>query len=128
MQIDAKDIMEKSIVLYVNFGGEPALADDLNDYVMDRFVEQLRTEYDVDVEANRFVRNVYKHELQSFAQGVQGPLAKSNPAKFEEKEIDLLQRKLDKRDQHLQASLRFITRSKKAPGRGVPRQHRSAGL
>jgi hypothetical protein len=113
VQIDAKDVMERSVVLSINFGGEPALATDLNEYVMDRFVDQLREVYHIDVESDKFVRGVYDHELQSFATGVQAPLAKTNQALYAEKEIALLERKLEKRDQHLQASLRYITRTMK---------------
>lgn len=113
VQIDAKEVMDRSVVLSINFGGEPALAADLNEYVMDRFTEQLRDGYEIDVESNKFVRNVYEHELQSFATGVQAPLAKTNPGLYAEKEIAFLERKLKKRDQHLQASLRHITRTLK---------------
>jgi hypothetical protein len=113
MKIDAKDVMDKSVVLYINFGNEPALADDLNGYVLDRFIDQLREEHEIDIEADKFVRQVYKKELQSFKQGVQSRLAKSNPKKFVEKEVDLLERKLGKRDRHLQASLRYITRTQR---------------
>lgn len=113
MQIDAKDVMERSVVLYINFGGEPALADDLNEYVMDHFVEQLREVHGIDVEDNKFVRNVYRHDLQSFANGIHGPLAKSDPAKFAEREIGLLERKIGKRDQHLRASLRHVSRTQR---------------
>jgi hypothetical protein len=113
VQVDAREVMEKSIVLTVNFGGEPALAADLNEYVMDRFVVQLRDHYDVDVESDKFVRGVYEHDLKSFETSVASRLAKSNPDLYLEKEIGLLERKLEKRDQHLQASLRHITKTLK---------------
>jgi hypothetical protein len=112
VKIDAREVMSRSIVLTINFGGEPAFADDLNDFVMDRFVEQLR-EYDVDVEADKFVRNVYKSELKSFEEGVHKKLRKSNPSEFDLKEIQLLEKKLSTRDRHLQASLRFASRTMK---------------
>ena len=111
IKIDARDVMERSIVLYMDFGGEPTLTDDLNEYVMDQFVEEMREDYDIDVESDHFVRQVYKKELQSFRTGVQAPLKESNPEKFAEKEVDLLERKLSKRDRHLRASLRYITKS-----------------
>lgn len=113
VQIDAKDVMDRSVVLSINFGAEPALATNLNDYVMDRFVAQLRANYAIDVEADKFVRSVYDHDLQSFASGVQGQLRTRNADLYVEKEIALLERKLEKRDQHLEASLRYITRSMK---------------
>lgn len=111
IKVDAKDVMDRSIVLYINFGNEPALADDLNEFVLDQFVEEMRDDYDIDVESDKFVRAVYKRELKSFREGIQSRLAKSNPGKFAEKEIEFLEKKVAKRDRHLQASLRFITRS-----------------
>ncbi|HEX5310030.1 MAG TPA: hypothetical protein VFW38_13240 [Solirubrobacteraceae bacterium] len=80
---------------------------------MDHFVAQLRDEYGIDVEEDKFVRNVYEHELKSFSNGVHRRLRNSNPAAYTEKEIAFLERKLEKRDQHLQASFRFITRTQK---------------
>lgn len=113
MKIDAKEIMDKSVVLYVNFGDEPALAEDLNDYVAERFVEELRDDHGIDIEADGFVRQVYKRELKSFREGVHAKLAKSNSDKFAEKEVELLERKVATRDGHLQASLRFITKTRR---------------
>ncbi len=113
VRIDAKEVMERSVVLHINFGGEPALATDLREYVMDRFVDQLRTDYDIDIEENKFVRTVYEHELKSFANSVYGPLKHTNLAEYSVREMEFLQRKLDKRDQHLQASFRYITRAHK---------------
>jgi hypothetical protein len=111
VRIDAKDVMERSVVLHIDFGGEPALATDLREYVMDHFVEQLRSDYDI--EANKFVRAVYEHELKSFENGVHGPLKHTDLPEYTRQEIAFLQRKLEKRDQHLQASFRYITRTHK---------------
>jgi GTPase SAR1 family protein len=111
VQVDAREVMAKSIVLTVNFGGEPALAADLRGYVMDQFVVQLRDNYELNLEADKFVRGVYEHDLKSFETSVASRLAKSSPQLYLEKEIALLERKLEKRDQHLQASFRHITKS-----------------
>jgi hypothetical protein len=113
VRIDAAEVMERSVVLNINFGGEPALATDLREYVMDRFVIQLRDQYDIDVESNKFVRAVYQAELRSFANGVNGSLKGTNPRLYSEREVAFLEKQLDKRDRHLQASFRHITRTQK---------------
>ncbi len=113
IRIDARDVMDRSIVLHINFGGEPALATDLRGFVMERFIEQLRGDYDIDVENDKFVRAVYPHEMRSFANGVNGPLKQTNPTLYAEKEVSFLERKLSNRDGHLQASFRYITRTHK---------------
>jgi hypothetical protein len=108
--VDAKEVIAESIVLSVNFGGEATLAEDLKAYVMERFVDQLRS-YDVDVESDKFVRNVYKAELRSFETSPAGRLRKSSPQEYELREIALLERKVTARDQHLEASLRYASRT-----------------
>jgi hypothetical protein len=110
--IDAEAVLAESIVLSVDFGGEATLSEDLKSYVMERFIEQLRS-YDVDVEADKFVRNVYKAELRSFENSPAGRLKKTAPQEFELREIGLLERKLGARDTHLEASLRYASRSLK---------------
>lgn len=110
VKVAARDLMERSVVLSIDFGVEPALAESLRDYIMDRFVEQLR-EYGIDVEADKFVRNVYHSELKSFAEGVHRRLEQIAPDQYAVKEIALLERKLTDRGQHLRASLRYITRN-----------------
>ena len=96
----------------IDFGAEPALTSDLRDYVTDHFVQQL-AEYDVDVDSDKFVRNVYKAELRSFENSVYGRLKKTNEQEYELRQIDLLGRKLADRDRHLQASLRYATKAQK---------------
>ncbi|HEY5977600.1 MAG TPA: hypothetical protein VIT85_07060 [Solirubrobacterales bacterium] len=112
-KIDAKEIMDKSVVLYINFGNEPALADDLNQHVMERFIDQLREDYGIDIEADSFVRQVYKHDLSSFARGVHSKLSKSDPKLFTAKEVELLDRKVRQRDRHLQHSFRYLAKTKR---------------
>jgi hypothetical protein len=63
-RIDAREILSHSIVLSIDFGAEPALASDLRDYVTEHFIRQL-SENGVDVEADKFVRNVYRAELKA---------------------------------------------------------------
>src|SRR5439155_6411508 len=87
-RIDAKEILSQSIVLSIDFGAEPALARDLRDYVAEHFISQL-AENDVDVDADKFVRSVYRAELQSFENSVYGRLKKTNPQEYELRQIDL---------------------------------------
>jgi hypothetical protein len=112
IHIDAKAVLAQSIVLTIDFGGEATLSQDLTTYVMERFIDQLRA-YDIDVEADKFVRAVYKAELRSFENSPAGRLKKANPQEFELREIALLDRKLAARDGHLEASLRYASRSMK---------------
>ncbi len=110
--IDAKAVLDESIVLSVNFGGEATLSDDLKTYVMDEFVEQL-VAYGIHVDSDEFVRNVYRAELRSFQNSPVGRLRTRDPDEYERREIDLLERKIAVRDRHLEACLRYASRSMK---------------
>jgi len=111
-RIDAKELVSESIVLSIDFGAEPALASDLRDYITERFIVQLE-EQGVEVDSDKFVRAVYRAELQSFEGSIYGRLRKTNPQEYELREIDLLCRKVAARDRHLEASLRHATRTQK---------------
>jgi hypothetical protein len=111
-RIDAKEIISESIVLSIDFGAEPALASDLRNYVAEHFVAQL-AQNDIDIDDDKFVRAVYRAELQSFEKSIYGRLKKTDAQEYERREIDLLGRKVADRDRHLQASLRYATRASK---------------
>ena len=112
INIDAKVVLDRSIVLSVNFGGEATLAEDLKTYIMEEFVEQLDA-YGIEVDADDLVRNVYKAELRSFQKSPVGRLRTRSPEEYERREIDLLERKMAVRDRHLEACLRYATRTMK---------------
>jgi hypothetical protein len=108
INIDGADVLKSAIVLYVDFGTQPALATDLQHYILAEFVRQLRENFGVDVYDNSFVRNVYQAELQAFRRGTSGPLAESNPALFQEKEIAHLDGLVSDLDEHLKRSLEIL--------------------
>jgi hypothetical protein len=107
LRVDARAVFEKAISLYVDFGKEPALADDLERFVMARCEAQLR-DYKIDIRARDFIRGVYHSDLLRFSRGIYADLKKINEASFIEKEIEFLASKLENRPAHLRASLEHI--------------------
>ncbi len=111
IKVEASDILERSFVLYVDFGTKPALAEDLNSYVRSEFRRQLLEDYGQDIEEAGFVRSVYRADLQRFAKGIFGSLRDTDPAGYKRAEVDLLQRKLADDQDHLKRSLDHFTRA-----------------
>jgi hypothetical protein len=112
VRVDARPIFEKAISLYVDFGKEPALADDLERFVMARCEAQLRG-YDIDVRERDFIRGVYHGDLLRFSRGIYADLKKIDEKAFLEKEIDFLASKLEDRAAHLRACLEHIWKAHK---------------
>jgi hypothetical protein len=114
VRVEAADVMRDAIFLYVDFGREPALTDDLRSYVRDAFTKQLRDDYEVDIDERNFVRGVYHGDLRRFASGIYADLAElDDKSLFRMKEIEYLEALLADREEHLRKSLEHIEKARK---------------
>lgn len=115
IKVEAPDLLgtDKALVLYIDFGKEPALAKDLEGFIMRRIRAQLREEYEIDIEEDGFVRGVYHGDLLRFQKGIFAPLKETDPKSYLLQEIELLSSKLKDKAQHLQASLIHISKAHK---------------
>lgn len=111
IRVEASDILQRSLVLYVDFGSKPALAEDLKRYVVAEFRRQLLDHFDLDIYERGFVRSVYRSELQRFERGIFGALKDTDRAAYELKELELLERLTSDDDSHLRASLDHLVRA-----------------
>jgi len=113
VKVDASDLLDKSVVLYVNFGREPALATDLQEFIIRRCASQLLEDYGVDIDEDRFVRGVYHFDLLRFEKGIFAPLKELDPKAYLLQEIEFLNSKKKDRAAHLKASLNHISKARK---------------
>jgi hypothetical protein len=111
VKVAAPDVFEKAIALYIDFGREPALAEDLENFVLRRCADQLRDQHRIDIDEDGFVRGVYHAELARFGKGIYGPLAAEDPSAYSQKEIGFLEEKLKQRAAHLRACLTHISKA-----------------
>jgi hypothetical protein len=108
--VEAKKELERAVVLYVDFGREPVLATDLNQFVRDQIADQLREKYSIDVEEDGLVRGIYHSELARFAKGIYRRLKETAPAEFEREEVKFLKGKLANEEGHLKAVFEHIVK------------------
>ncbi len=113
IRVDAPDVFQKAITLYLDLGSQAALAEDLRGFVTDEIARQLREDHGVDVEERNFVRGVYHRDLERFSRGIYGDLREINPGLYKEKEIAFLVEKVDNREQHLKIALHHVSRGRK---------------
>jgi hypothetical protein len=113
IKVEARDILEKAIVLYVDFGKEPALAEDLQAFVLRRCEAQLRENYGVDIDAADFTRGVYYGHLVRFSKGIYSQLNEIDKKTYILKEIEFLEGRLRDRPAHLRASLEHISKGRR---------------
>lgn len=111
--IDAKEELDKSIVLYIDFGSQPALRRDIEEFVREKFANQLLSEYDIDIYSNEFVRATYNGELNRFSKGIYGKLKHTAPDRYVDEELKLLDRLMESCESHLKKSLEHLRATQK---------------
>lgn len=109
LRVDARDVSESAIMLYVNLG-ESAVLDDIRSYVVASLKAQLLNRYSVDVDEADFLRATYHAEVRRFARGINGPLARTNPTEFALREIDHLVALASQSEEHLRRSLEHLVK------------------
>lgn len=115
IKVEAKDQLERSFVLYIDFGVKPALADNIRQYAVSEIQRQMVENYLVDVNESKFIRNVYFVELKRFARGLYSEIRESDPIRYREKEIEHLERLTQDPESHLQKALSYVTKNQKKP-------------
>jgi GTPase SAR1 family protein len=113
IHVDATEVLQKAVVLYVSFTDEPALLNDLNTFILHSCVEQLRLNYGIDPTARQFVRGVYHFDLQRFSQSYVADLREVDSSKFAEKEIEFLDSKVADEFGHLKRCLEHLSKAQK---------------
>ena len=108
LRVDAQDILADALVLYLDFGQEPALPGDVPTYVANRLIDQLRDLYRVDVFDNAFVRATYNAEVNRFARTVAGGLRDTDPPAYAQREIAMLEDLLADKGEHVRRSLEHV--------------------
>jgi hypothetical protein len=113
IKIDEEGIFRNAISLYINFGQQGTLATSIREFLIQEIERQLLEDYAVDVQENNFIRGVYDLELKRFEKGLYGPLLSSDPAAFDEKQLEFLVDKVHDRASHLRKSLEHITKARR---------------
>jgi hypothetical protein len=113
IKVGAKEELERSLVLYVDYVAKPAVADDIKDYTATEIIRQLRENYDLDIYERQFVRGVYNRRLEDFQRGIFADLKDADPKIFLLKEIEFIESLTTNREEHLRLSLEHIFRGRK---------------
>jgi hypothetical protein len=113
IKVEAPSVFEKAITLYVDFGSQATLSANLKSFLIEAVTEQLRDNYDIDIEERNFVRGVYNSDLNRLRKGIHSDLYESDLPRYRDKEIELLEKKLAISEEHLKQSLKHIANGRK---------------
>jgi hypothetical protein len=107
---DAKEEFNRALVLFLDYGVKPAVANDLKSFTAAEIIRQLRENEKVDIRERNFVRGVYHQRLIDFGKGIHADLKEIAPDAFKKAEIEFLGELLKNEEEHVRYSLEHIFR------------------
>jgi hypothetical protein len=113
IKVEGRQELERAIVLYLDFGSQPAVTTELNEYVISEVVRQVRDDYELDIYERNFVHGVYNLELERFATGVNADLKEADPTEYRRKEVEHLESLMGNPEHHLRACLEHASKGQK---------------
>lgn len=113
IKVEAKEEMKNAIVLYIDFGSKPAVAEELRSYTVGEITRQLREDHGIDLEDKQFVRGVHNQRITAFGKGIYSELRELDPAQFKLKEIEYIAGLVADKEEHLRLSLEHASKGQK---------------
>jgi hypothetical protein len=113
IKIDAAELFSKAITIRVDLGSKATLVSNWKSFVIDEITRQLLDKYEIDIDEDSFVRQVYRSDLQRFRKGIYKSLLETNEAAFKDKERELLEKKLANRPDHLKYAVEHLSKNQK---------------
>jgi GTPase SAR1 family protein len=108
IHVDAKEVFERSIVLYVDFGTQSTMRAEIDQYVTSETERQLLSNYGIDIHERTFVEAVHHGELNRFDTTIYSELKEIDPVGYRKERLRFLANLVEDRDAHLRASLNHI--------------------
>ncbi len=113
MYTSAYEEFKNAIYIYIDLGSKASLTSELKKFVLEEVESQLLNKYYTDINDYRFIKGVYSHEIVRFSNGLWGKYKSSRPDLYDEKLLEMLEKKTEEKDRHLKSSIQFISTSKK---------------
>ena len=112
ISVTARDLIEKSIVLYMDLGVKPTLFRELDEFIAEEMTRQLRDDHSIDIEEESFLRGVYHSDLQNFEKGIWGSIREHDEGTFLLRRAEFLFEKITDSHDHLRRCLEHIVKGR----------------
>lgn len=110
ISVEAADLLQEAIVLYLDLGIKPTLQSDLDEYLQEEITRQLLKDYEIDISDRNFVHAVYHGELSRFERGIYGGLRNTDRSEYDRQRIRFLEEKIGSSQEHLRQCLEHISK------------------
>lgn len=111
--VKAAEEMQNGIFLYIDLGSKANLGQDIHTFLVQDIERQLLEDHSLDLYDDSFVRAVYMGDLVRFDRSIHGRLKETNPEKYLDKQIEMLEELCKNRIQHLQRSIEHLSKGRR---------------
>ena len=108
INIDAAEVFDNTFTLFIDFGRQPALVEELSEFVATEVARQFLNKYQIDIYAKEFVEAVHHGELNRFDRGIYGELKDVDEGGYRRERIAFLARLTSNANAHLKACLEHL--------------------
>ena len=112
ISVEAADLLQEAIVLYLDLGIKPTLQSDLDEYLQQEITRQLLEDYKIDISDRNFVHAVYHGELARFEKGIYGDIKDTDRAEYDKQRLRFLEEKIGSSQEHLRQCLEHISKGR----------------
>lgn len=103
---------ESSYYVHVNLGESATLSKDIKSFILAELPRIFKDKYGVNLNSNAFAEEVYKDDLADFDDSPEGLYREISEERYKTARIEFLLSKIRRLDEHLKASLLYLTRKK----------------
>jgi hypothetical protein len=111
-RIEAHEILDRTIVFYVDFLKHSGLIDDVPSHIVAVIGETLRESLRMELTDRDFVRSVYNQQINVFKRGIYGSLEQDDPTEYRRREIEMLESHVSNEYDHARHALQFLQGSR----------------
>lgn len=111
-RVEASEILDKTIVFYVDFLKHSGLIDDVPKHIVSVIADTLRDSITMELTDREFIRSVYNPEINAFRRGIYGALEEDDPKEYRRHEIAMLEKHVTDEYEHARRSLQFLQGSR----------------
>jgi len=107
-QVRAADLLSEALVFYIDFGVRPTFEQDIGKFIADEVRRQLLENYDIDIEARKFVFAVLHGDVKRFNESIYADIRDTAPTAFRQKRLEYIEEKVADKENYLRLCLNHI--------------------
>lgn len=98
------------IFTHIDLGNVATMTSDIESVIVESTIQQIRRSSGINIFDMEFVKSVYFKDIADFEKSIWSEIKESDPATYQQRMLEMLQRNIDNKSRHLMASLGHLVK------------------